>query len=115
MFLQVRNFNFKDLITTIIILQINNPNISSTVANDPKYLAQGPTTHARRISTFNVKGFKFRTESQEHDLKTQNCGVFLTSSTSCVANGAAQNIRQADLTYYEKLEDIIELNYYWSF
>nr|XP_007140984.1 hypothetical protein PHAVU_008G157400g [Phaseolus vulgaris]ESW12978.1 hypothetical protein PHAVU_008G157400g [Phaseolus vulgaris] len=95
--------------------RINNTDISSTVANDLKYLAQGPTTHARRISAFNVNGFKFRTESREHDLKTQNCGVFLTSSTSCVVSGVDQNIRQANLAYYGKLEDIIELNYYGHF
>jgi len=41
--------------------------------------------------------------------------VFLTSSTSCVASGANKNIRQIDLAYYGKLEDIIELNYYGHF
>nr|XP_007134681.1 hypothetical protein PHAVU_010G067100g [Phaseolus vulgaris]ESW06675.1 hypothetical protein PHAVU_010G067100g [Phaseolus vulgaris] len=94
---------------------INNPNISSTVSNDLKYLSQGPTPHARRFSAFNVNGFKFRTESREHGLKTQNSGVYLTSSTSCVASMADQNIREADLAYYGKLEDIIELNYYGRF
>ncbi|XP_068487048.1 uncharacterized protein [Phaseolus vulgaris] len=94
---------------------INNPDISSTVSNDLKYLSQGPTPHARRFSAFNVNGFKFRTESREHGLKTQNSGVYLTSSTSCVASMADQNIREADLAYYGKLEDIIELNYYGRF
>jgi len=94
---------------------MNNPYISSTVVNYLKYLAQGPTTHARRIYAFNVNGFKFRTEIREQDLKTQNCGVFLTSSTSCVESGVDQNTRQADLAYYGKLEDIIELNYYGHF
>jgi len=41
--------------------------------------------------------------------------VFLTSSTSCVASGADQNIRQTYLAYYGKLEDIVELNYYGHF
>ncbi|XP_068498546.1 uncharacterized protein [Phaseolus vulgaris] len=95
--------------------RINNPDISSTVSNDLKYLSQGPTPHARRFSAFNVNGFKFRTESREHGLKTQNSGVYLTSSTSCVASMADQNIREADLAYYGKLEDIIELNYYGRF
>jgi len=85
------------------------------VSNDLKYFAQGPTPHARRFSAFNVNGFKFRTISREKGLKTQNCGVFLTSSTSCVASNVDQNIRHADLAYYGKLEDIIELNYYGHF
>ena len=41
--------------------------------------------------------------------------MFLTSSTSCVASGVDQHIRQANLAYYGKLEDIIELNYYGHF
>jgi len=85
------------------------------MSNDLKYLSQGSTPHARKISAFNVNGFKFRTEIREHGLKTQNSGVYLTSSTSCVASRAYQNIREADLTYYGKLEDIIELNYYGLF
>jgi len=78
-------------------------------------IAKGPTPHARRFSAFNVNGFKFRTEHREHELKTQNSGVFLTLSTSCVASSSNQNIREANLAYYGKLEDIIELNYYGHF
>jgi len=85
------------------------------VSDDLKYLARGPTPHARRFTAFNVNGFKFRTQSREHGMKTQNSRVFLTSSTSCVASSADNNIREADLAYYGKLEDIIELNYYGKF
>ena len=92
-----------------------NPDISNTVSEDLKFLAKGPTQHARRFSAFNINGFKFRTTAREHGLKTQNSGVFLTSSTSCVASGVDGNLRQADLSYYGKLEDIIELNYYGRF
>jgi len=73
------------------------------VSNGLKYLAQGPTPHARRFITFNVNEFKFRTKSQEHGMKTQKNEVFLTSSTSCVTNSANDNIKQANLAYYEKL------------
>ena len=48
-------------------------------------------------------------------MKTQNSGVFLTSSTSCVASSVDGNAREAELAYYGKLEDIIELNYYGYF
>lgn len=92
-----------------------NPDISSTVLDDLKYLAKGPTSQARRFSAFNINGFKFRTARREHGLKTQNSGVFLTSSTSCVASSVDGNLREADLSYYGKLEDIIELNYYGQF
>ncbi|KAK6797222.1 hypothetical protein RDI58_004924 [Solanum bulbocastanum] len=39
----------------------------------------------------------------------------LMSDTSCIASSADRNARQADLPYYGKLENIIELNYYGEF
>ncbi|KAK7256468.1 hypothetical protein RIF29_29918 [Crotalaria pallida] len=95
--------------------KIMNPDISNNVLDDLKFLAKGPTKHARRFSAFNINGFKFRTTAREVDATTQNNGVFLTSSTSCVASGVDGNVREADLPYYGKLEDIIELNYYGKF
>lgn len=49
--------------------------------------------------------------AQEEGLKTQNSGFFLTSKTSCVASSSCGNLRQAEIPYYSKLEDIIEINY----
>jgi len=98
-----------------LFMYIHNLDISNTVSNDLKYVAQGPTPHARRFFAFNANGFKFEIEHREHGLKTQNSRVFLTSSTSYVASRANQNIREEDLTYYAKLTDIIELNYYDHF
>ncbi|XP_070033390.1 uncharacterized protein LOC107771223 [Nicotiana tabacum] len=95
--------------------KIVNPDISNTVSDYLKFLADGLTPHARRFTSFNINGFKFRTSEREDGLKTQNSGVFCTSSTSCIASGADRNLRQADLPYYGKLEDIIELNYYGRF
>ena len=92
-----------------------NPDISETMSKDLKLLANGPTQHARRFSAFNINGFKFRTTTREHGLKIQNSGVFVTSSTSCVASAIDGNLRQADIPYYGKLEDIIEFNYYGRF
>lgn len=91
--------------------RIMNPDISSTIPDDLKYLAKGPSTQARRCSAYNINGFKFRTVAREHGFKTQNIGVYLTSATSCVASSADGNVREADLLYYGKLQDIIELNY----
>ncbi|KAH0652728.1 hypothetical protein KY289_030406 [Solanum tuberosum] len=54
---------------------------------------------------------KWKTRDREEGLKTQNSGVFLTSKTSCVASTSDGNLRQAEIPYYGKLEDIIEINY----
>jgi hypothetical protein len=82
------------------------------MSTDMKFLARGPLDNARRFTAYNVNGFKFRTLAREEGLRTQNSGVFLTSNTSCVSSSVDQNLRQADLPYYGKLEDIIEINYY---
>ncbi|KAJ1424640.1 hypothetical protein SESBI_11596 [Sesbania bispinosa] len=71
--------------------------------------------HAKRYTAYNINGFKFRTIDRDEGLKTQNNGVFLTSNTLCVASSIDANVQQADLPYYGKLEDIIELNYYGLF
>jgi len=39
--------------------------------------------------------------------KPKNSGLFLTSSTSCVASSVDNNIRQENLAYYGKIEDTI--------
>ncbi|XP_061363146.1 uncharacterized protein LOC133306783 [Gastrolobium bilobum] len=95
--------------------RVMNPDIINSVSDQLKFLARGPLLQARRYTAYNINGFKFRTLDRDKGLKTQNSGVFLTSNTSCVASNADANLRRADLPYYGKLEDIIELNYYGFF
>ena len=89
--------------------------VISSVSNELKHLAQGPQSQARRFSAFNVNGYKYRTVAREEGLKTQNSGVFMTSTTNCVSSHQDANGEDADLPYYGKLLDIIELNYYGKF
>jgi len=88
-----------------------NQDTIDTMSIDLKFLARGPSVNARRFTAYNINGSKFRTLAREEGLKTQNSGVFLTSKTSCVASSVDGNLRQAELPYYGKLEDIIEINY----
>ena len=92
-----------------------NPDTMNEMSTNLKFLAQGPLDNATRFTAYNINGFKFRTLAREEGLKTQNSGVFLTSNTSCVSSSVDGNLRQADLPYYGKLEDIIEINYYGRF
>ncbi|KAH0655492.1 hypothetical protein KY285_030374 [Solanum tuberosum] len=91
--------------------RIMNQDTIDTMSIDLKFLARGPSVNARRFTAYNINGSKFRTLAREEGLKTQNSGVFLTSKTSCVASSVDGNLRQAELPYYGKLEDIIEINY----
>ena len=61
---------------------------------------------------FNVNGYKFWTLTQENGLKTHNSRAFMTSITNCVSSHQNVNADDADLPYYVKLVDIIQLNYY---
>ena len=69
---------------------------------------------AKRYSAYNINGYEFRTVREDEGLQTQNRRVFLTSNTSCVTSNNDEKLRLANLPYYGKLEDIIELNYYGS-
>ncbi|KAH0749004.1 hypothetical protein KY290_028236 [Solanum tuberosum] len=92
-----------------------NPGIAETISDDMKFLTQGPAQDARRFNAYYINGFKFQTLSREQGSKTQNSGVFLISDTSCIASSVDRCAREADLPYYGKLEEIIELNYYGRF
>ncbi|XP_016476614.2 uncharacterized protein LOC107798160 [Nicotiana tabacum] len=95
--------------------RIMNPDTIDTMSIDLKFLARGPLVVARRFTAYNINGSKFRTLAREEGLRTQNSGVFLTSKTSCVASSIDGNLRQVELPYYGKLEDILEINYYGRF
>ncbi|XP_025703788.1 uncharacterized protein [Arachis hypogaea] len=88
-----------------------NPDIMNSMHEDLRYLARGSSRYAKRFSTFSINGFSFQTTNRYNGLKTQNSGVFLMSSTPCVASTSDANVKNANLSYHGKLEDIIELNY----
>ncbi|CAA0817214.1 Unknown protein [Striga hermonthica] len=85
------------------------------VSDDIKFLARGPLDHARRYSSYNINGLRFRTMNREEGLKTQNSGVFLFAGTPSVASSRDVHGVVGDVAYYGKLIDIVELNYYGRF
>ncbi|XP_025692596.1 uncharacterized protein [Arachis hypogaea] len=102
---------FKDFVSWFE-KRIMNPDIIEQLSTDIKFLARGPLSNATRYSAYKINGCTFRTVAREEGLRTQNSGVYLTSSTPCVASRVDRNLRQGDVPYYGKLEDIIELSYY---
>nr|XP_018632680.1 uncharacterized protein LOC108948259 [Nicotiana tomentosiformis] len=61
---------------------IVNPDISNTVSDELKFLADGPAPYARRFTSFNINSFKFWTTTREHGLKRQNrLGYFWQAET----------------------------------
>ncbi|XP_072054334.1 uncharacterized protein [Arachis hypogaea] len=86
----------------------NDPDITPEI----KWLAEGPNDIVKRFEEFNVHGFKFRTMKKDQGLKTQNCGVVMSAITNSVSNGRNPIIVASDNTYYGKVVDMIELDYF---
>ncbi|XP_020975840.1 uncharacterized protein LOC110270676 [Arachis ipaensis] len=76
-----------------------------------QWLACGPNIQAKRFKAYNVNGFRFRTLSREEGMRTQNSGVCVTSDTRSYASARDSNMAVGGVSYYERLVDIIELNY----
>lgn len=89
--------------------EINN------ISDDIRCLAQGLSEKVLKFSAFNINGFKFRTIERDQELKTQNSGVFVLAETISYASSSDTNPRAGDVSYYGKLVEIVELNYYDSF
>jgi len=62
-----------------------------------------------------MNGFNFRIIERDQDLKIQNSGVFVSAETISYASSRDNNPIARDVSYYGKLIEILELNYYDSF
>ncbi|KAL4321456.1 hypothetical protein AHAS_Ahas14G0112300 [Arachis hypogaea] len=76
-----------------------------------KLLACGLILQARHFGAYNVNGYKFRTITKEDGLKTQKSGVYVSSNTRSYASMRDNGVAVGSVPYYEKIVDIIELNY----
>jgi hypothetical protein len=93
-------------ITTDISLLVND---ISNIENDSRWLAWGPVDAAKSYRSFTSRGMCFR--PKRLDRMTQNSGVMVTAKTSTyVAVGDANPVLD-NVMYYERIIDIIELNY----
>ncbi|XP_025661810.1 uncharacterized protein [Arachis hypogaea] len=88
---------------------------STLQSKDMKLLACGPMIQARRFGAYNVNGYKFRTISKKNGMKTQNSGVYVSFNTRSYASMRDNRVAVGGVPYYEKIVDIIELNYSCSF
>ncbi|XP_072066365.1 uncharacterized protein [Arachis hypogaea] len=86
--------------------------MDSTIhSKEMKLLACGPMLQARRFGAYNINGYKFRTITNKDGLKIQNSGVYVSSNTRSYASMRDNGVAVGSIPYYEKIMDIIELNY----
>ncbi|KAL4366047.1 hypothetical protein AHAS_Ahas07G0167000 [Arachis hypogaea] len=84
---------------------------STLHSKEMKLLACNPMIQARCFGAYNVNGHKFRTITKEDGLKTQDSGVYASSNTRSYASMHDNRVVVGRFPYYEKIVNIIELNY----
>ncbi|KAH0769857.1 hypothetical protein KY290_013838 [Solanum tuberosum] len=80
-----------------------------------KQLFRGPNSIAKRYSGYLINGYRFHVRQRDARRKTQNSGVTLVALTTSFASSKDKNPIVADLTYYGRIVDIVELDYYGHF
>ncbi|XP_060211996.1 uncharacterized protein LOC132639574 [Lycium barbarum] len=96
--------------------QVKELEDTSNIPKDVLFLAKGPAYVARRFNEFNINnGYRFRTKQCEEFMKTQNSDVMVVSKTESYASTSDNAPKSANITYYGRLNDIMELNYYEEF
>lgn len=80
-----------------------------------KELSRGPNKIAKRYSGYFINGYRFHTRQREARRKTQNSGVTLVALTTSFASAKDPNPIRAKVSYYGRINDIIELDYFGNF
>ncbi|KDO41522.1 hypothetical protein CISIN_1g037486mg [Citrus sinensis] len=84
----------------------------NAVSEDLKRLAQGPNKMISRFKKYMINGFRFRIKEVDLKTKTQNSGVVVIAKTSSFASVKDKNPILGDVSYFGRLTDVIELDYY---
>ncbi|KAH0709469.1 hypothetical protein KY284_010896 [Solanum tuberosum] len=80
-----------------------------------KQLSRGPSSVAKRYFGYLINVYRFHVGQRDARRKTQNSGITLVASTTSFASSKDKNLIAADLTYYGRIVDIVELDYYGHF
>ncbi|KAH0655532.1 hypothetical protein KY285_030414 [Solanum tuberosum] len=80
-----------------------------------KELCRGPNYVAKRYSGYLINGYRFHIRQRDARRKTQNSGVTVVASTTSFASSKDKNPIAADLTYYGRIVDIVDLDYFSHF
>ncbi|XP_016462588.2 uncharacterized protein LOC107785733 [Nicotiana tabacum] len=80
-----------------------------------KQLSIGPNSIAKRYSGYLINGYRFHTRQRDARHKTQNSGVTLDVLMTSFASSKDKTPVDANLTYYGRIIDIVELDYYGHF
>ncbi|CAA7058756.1 unnamed protein product [Microthlaspi erraticum] len=71
------------------------------ISEDIRLLAKGPSDKVLKFSSYCVNGYKYRTLERDSDLKTQNCGVYVSAETMSYASSRDNNPMAGNVPYYD--------------
>ncbi|XP_020968056.1 uncharacterized protein LOC107618653 isoform X3 [Arachis ipaensis] len=80
-----------------------------------RQLSKGPNKVAKSFSAYVVNGYRFHTKRREVMRKTQNSGVTVVAETTSFASVKDKKPIKANIRYYGRIIDIVELDYYSQF
>nr|XP_018625296.1 uncharacterized protein LOC108944606 [Nicotiana tomentosiformis] len=86
--------------------------IKEDVPNLKKQLSIALNSIAKRYFGYLINGYRFHTRQHDARRKAQNSGVTLVFLTTSFASSKDKNLIDANLTYYGRIVDIVELDYY---
>ncbi|KAG8369264.1 hypothetical protein BUALT_Bualt15G0133400 [Buddleja alternifolia] len=76
-----------------------------------KILAKGPISHGRRYKACIIRGFCFRTKSNDERKSTQNSGIVLRGNMKCYSSARDRRPQCREVSYYGVLTDILRVHY----
>ena len=85
------------------------------IMQNRKELPRGPNSIEKRYFRDIINGYRFHVRQRNARCKIQNSGVTLVASTISFASSKDKNQIVVDLTYYGRIVDIVELDYYDHF
>ncbi|XP_020271957.1 uncharacterized protein LOC109847122 [Asparagus officinalis] len=85
--------------------------LNNQISEEVKVHAKRPYYAVIQYGGYRVNGYKFYTMEVDDTKVTQNSGVMATFSKECFSNRRDQNPVENNMTYYGRLEDVVEIFY----
>lgn len=84
---------------------------SNIFPSDICWLSRGPKVEGISYEGYCMNGFRFHSIEVESGSNTQNSGVYVTAETSSYASARDRNLVSSTVTYYGRIQEVIELKY----
>ena len=84
---------------------------SNCIFKNLRWLAHGSRTNVLSYRGYLTNGYYFYTKAHDNNCTVQNSGVTLVAQSMHISSAEDSKLVFANMSYYEVIEDIWELNY----